>query len=288
MPVEENQVTHGGNQDKLDSVHSLLQGDEKPPIVEESPAPDPSGGSEQDESPQPQDGESQTEESKSETQAEAEKPILFSDLAKGLGVEPGDLYDVEIALSEGREPVTLGALKDSYQDQAQITERETTLAEREVKASNDVMTARRQLEQLVQLLPTIPPELIKQVETLDADKLRTEQRLMVEAIPEWSNAAVLAADSKAIAEHLKPYGFSAAEVGLIQDHRLAKYVRDQMLREQRIKDATGTANAKTAAKNTGKKPARRGPKQDRMAKLRDIAATGKQGQRDAVAELLRG
>lgn len=285
-------MTTGGNREQLAAIDKILTGEpeeSKPDeVVEASAADDSAAGA--GESPE-QTGESQSDKSveESEAAAGAEKPIKFADLAKGLGVEPGDLYDVEISLAEGREPVTLGELKDSYQDQAAHAEKVDALAERESRSTNKMMQARRQLEELVGLLPEgIPPEMVARAEALDAEKVKTEQRLILEVIPEWGNAAQLAADSKLIRAHLLPYGFSDSEIGMIQDHRLAKYVLDQAKREQRVSDAGKSADGKKTSKNAGTRGARRGPKADRMQKLHKIAASGRDGQIKAVSSILSG
>ena len=285
-------ISTGGNKAQIAAIDKILTGEApeaKPDDVVEADATADSVADATGESSE-QTGESQTDKSvEAEADAGAEKPIKFADLAKGLGVEPGDLYDVEISLAEGREPVTLGEMKDAYQDQAALTEKVDALAERESKSTNKMMQARRQLEELVQLLPEgIPPEMVARAEALDAEKVKTEQRLILEVIPEWGNAAQLAADSKLIRAHLLPYGFTDSEIGMIQDHRLAKYVLDQAKREQRVTDAGKSADSKKTSTNTGKRGARRGPKADRMQKLHEIAKSGRDGQIKAVSSILSG
>ena len=203
----------------------------------------------------PTDGAAETPEV---VEVEITPELTLTELAKKLGVKSRDLFDTPMMLSDHGDPVTLGTIKDKLQDAERIRGRETEIEEAGLDQENALMRARQELRAIVAVLPEITPELAQQAQVHLDNQQKVERVSLLDAVPAWRDATVKAADSERIVEHLKPYGFKAVDLAAVYDHRLLKYVRDNMLREQKFKAARDSLkpNGKNRASNkpTGKRP----------------------------------
>lgn len=71
--------------------------------------------------------EPETEEEQEEQEEVTFKGRSLRDVAEAFGVDVSDLYDVQIPVSEGVEPISLGQLKDTYQEAQRVKSRQKDL-----------------------------------------------------------------------------------------------------------------------------------------------------------------
>jgi hypothetical protein len=126
-------------------------------------------------------------------------------------------YALEVPMPNG-EPVTIGALKDAYQQQekrlVEVQQRETAILHRQ-----------QELSELARYVEQLPPELVQSVKAQQERYLREQYDLMVEAIPEWKDAAAFKSGRDAIVEMADEYGITDLIQG-VADHRLVKFLKD--------------------------------------------------------------
>ena len=184
--------------------------------------------------------------------------LTLTELAKKLGVKSSDLFNTPMMLSDHGDPVTLGTIKDKLQDAERIRGRETDIEENALTQENALMVARQELRAIVAVLPEITPELAQKAQAHLNEQAKVERSALLNAVPAWRDEVVKTADTERIVEHLKPYGFSPNDLAAVYDHRLLKYVRDNMLREQKFRAARDSLkpNGKNRKTNkpTGKRP----------------------------------
>ena len=188
-----------GPGDTLDQIDDLLSGKE-PKAPEGEQAAEPTGDSE-------------TEEEGTE-EAQEEIPD---------GVD----YDLVVPISNG-EPVTLGQLKDAYQDQQRIT---LEVQERE----NAIMAQMNELQEMSQHVQ-LPPERLAAIKQRQEQYLMQEHGRMLEAIPEFKDQAAFSEAKKAIDALAADYGISE-EVGKIANHKIVKLLNDFAKLRQGIRAA---------------------------------------------------
>ena len=149
--------------------------------------------------------------------------------------DPGIDYAQEIPLANG-EKLTLGALKDHYQESAQ---REVAMIERE----NAVMTQRQELEDMAQYL-NLPPEVKQQIAQQQIEHLRAQHGQMLAAIPEWKDQAAFEKGRLAIFDLGKEYG---VDLSRVSDAKVVKMLHDFGRLKAQIKGArAGLKQVKTS------------------------------------------
>jgi hypothetical protein len=247
----------------------------------------------EDESPDDDDAprETDTDESPSEDEPKAETPAAnpknLNELAERLDIPVEELYAIEFPDEHG-ESHTLGQLKDLMGAENDYSERDAVLSEDRLQFEQDMLVARSQIEQIVKGLPpeALNPEVLALAKAdyekhlnIEADKLRV-------AMPEWKDPAARKADLELMAAHMKPYGFSMADLKGLQDSRLFKYLRDNQRREVHI--ATLTKGVKKKARDSkrmhGKQPPSKSKRQSIVERGR--AATDNRGKVSAISDLL--
>ena len=126
-----------------------------------------------------------------------------------------------------------------------------------------------------------------------SERLERERALLYSAVPEWKDSVKHAADRKAMIDYLKPWGFTSADVAAIEDHRVARFVRDQMNAARRTRDAEDRARkAKQQGANAEEPTPGRHRPSGFAVRVRSIieqgkAATTAEGKAEAVGALLR-
>jgi hypothetical protein len=152
-------------------------------------------------------------------------------------------YTQEVPLSNG-EKVTLGALKDAYQAQAQqvlaITEREQTVA-RQLAEVRD----------LTEALQALPPEKVEQVIQDRREYARQQHQAMLDAIPAWKDAGKFEAGRKAIHDLAESYGPDAQQmVGQLVNATAVRMLHDYATLRAAVKAAAATTKPVTQPKPT--------------------------------------
>ena len=230
-PISDINATQSDSPANIDAIASILRG-ETPEDKQAEP----------DESPEPV-GESQGDEEvpdsePDESPKKAAKPKDLNDLAERLGLEVKDIYAIEFPNASG-ETHTIGELKDLMAQESDFSRRDHDLAERKVKQENELLRAKQQLSLVLKAIPAdmINRELLAKANAELEAHLGDETRKLLSIIPEWGDAVVKEADLQGMGTHMEQYGFGRAEVDRIIDHRMVKYIRDNMQREKRMAKA---------------------------------------------------
>src|SRR5690606_25311843 len=97
------------------------------------------------------------------------------------------------------------------------------------------------LQTLLSSLPpsAIKPEVLEVARQKHAQALRMERQKTLEVIPEWQDESRREEELTGIVDHLNDYGFPKNYLETVYDHRTMRYIRDNYLREQRIRKALG-------------------------------------------------
>lgn len=189
------------------------------------------------------------------------KPKKFNDLAGTLGMELDDLYKLEIAAGTDGTPVTVEQLKDLHAKQDDFTLRELQFEEQRQVKEGELIRAQDELRELMAALPekAIKPEVLERLRKKRDETQTLERGKTLEAIPEWRDEKRRTEDIRGMVEHLKGYGFPENYLQSVFNHRSLKYIRDNWLRETRIRRAlesvkSGKPNPTTTTPATGKAP----------------------------------
>jgi hypothetical protein len=138
-------------------------------------------------------------------------------------------YEKEIPMPNG-EHVTIGALKDLWQQQAnvqlEITERENTM-----------IANARQLEKLIEWTDAIPPEYKEQVIAFKQQELAQEHNKMLKAIPEWNDRNTYELGRQGIFNLAQEYDMVDL-VSNLTDHRAIKLLNDYAKLKASLKAVT--------------------------------------------------
>lgn len=248
-------------------------------------------------------------EGEEEAGAAGDDSVTVAELAKSLGVRPGELYDqvkveVEVIGADGektRAPVSLGELRRGYVDAKRLERDREAFETDSDKRSLAFMQTRAELEALGGLIaPHAPREVVDRMQAMIGERDAREKVLMLEAVPEWKDSGRFVADRSMMIEFLKPWGFKAADVLAIADHRIARFVRDMARQARRSAEAERKARERGsgAGANGEGKPRGQGAPDGRRsvaplkARLANIvkagrAATTQEGKTQAIGALLR-
>lgn len=168
------------------------------------------------------------------------KPKTMAELAVTLGVEPAELYGIQVpSAQEGAEPYTLGKLKDLAAEHDDFTLRSLRLEDDARKRQSEFMRAEAELQEILATLPpdAIKPEARAKLEAKRNRALVSERQRVLEVIPEWKDATVRTQEIESMVEHLKDYGFPETYLSSVFDHRTLRYIRANWQREQQIRKA---------------------------------------------------
>lgn len=272
----------------------------------------------------------ETEESEELPEAAEEDEDAFTvaeigQLAEHNGIPLEELYEIGVPVTgpDGtRHVVSLGQIKDSYQDQS-IAKKAIADAKREaevyaqkyqqmdeaihenaarshayVQAAQKELTAEfnsvnwQQLQQenpgayaarrqdfierngkLQQMEQAIAQEyrqhkdtLRQQTEAQQQERLTREYRALLDAVPEWQDEKVAAAEKQALSDFLMQSGFRKEEVDAASDHRIIMLARDAMRYRDQLKKAD---TAKKRVIRIGKKPLKPGSRQSKADQKQD-------------------
>ena len=231
----------GGGGEVMDQVEDLLAGKELP-SPEGGEAAEPTGDSETDEE------------------------------APEVEIPDGVDYEQEVTMSDGSK-LTLGALKDAYQNQQTQT---LEIQERE----NAVMAQMAEMQELSQYTQ-LPPDKVAMIRQRQEQYMAEQHGLMLTAIPAFKDQAVFAEAKKGIEGLAAEYGIQDT-VAKVTDHRVVKLLHDFATLRQGIRAAkdnvkplrssdpkahskpAGKINAATAAAQLA---AKTGSKGDQMAAI---------------------
>lgn len=179
------------------------------------------------------------EQSKSGTKP-APKPKKLKELASYAKLTDDELYGIEVPSAiEGAPNYTLGKLKDLAKEHDDFTlnglKREQGFRDKEA----GLLRAEQELRDLFATIPegAIKPE-VREALKARRTKAETEERQRVlEVIPGWQDREVRTQELGAMVEHMRDNGFPESYLAQVLDHRTLRYIRNNMVRDQRIKAA---------------------------------------------------
>ncbi len=212
-------------------------------------------------------GDDQAESGGSQHKTELTK---FNDLAGATDLELDALYKLTISMDEGGEPVTIEQLKDSYKQRTDFDVSVIEFEERRTQQENELLQAKTELQEILQALPAnaVKKEVLDKIRAKSEQTRTAEQQKTLEVIPDWQDEDKRTADIAAMAEHLKGYGFPATYLSQVVNHQQLKYIRDNMLRERRIREAIAKVRAgkpgKSSTSKAQKKPPNKGTALDKI------------------------
>lgn len=215
--------------------------------------------------PEPQaQAESDSDARGSDENAELQK---FNDLAERLGVDLDALYKLEVSQADDGSPVTVEALKDAYAKQSELSLREIEFEEQRTERESKLMQAQEELRELMASLPegALNPQTVQKLREKRAAQVDIERRRTLDVIPEWKDDARRTKDIEGMVDHLRQYGYPVNHLEQVTDHRQMKYIRDNYLREQRIRSALAKVRAGKPDPLPASKPAGRAPSKTPLA-----------------------
>ena len=214
---------------ELEQVAALFRG-------EDGDTPDERENAQESQAPDDDGGEL------AEKSANNAPPKSLDELAEKLGIKTADLYALEIGQpGESGKTITLGELKDLAQTQDGFQVEQLEWEEKRAEREAELMRSMGELQELVAMLPksAISQDLLRKVATRRAQAAEAEERATLRVIPDWRDGEAKQRDLLKMSEHLARYGFPANYAESIVDHRTLFFIRESMLREQRIKRALG-------------------------------------------------
>ena len=229
--------------DVLDQIAAFMAGVDAPNADDAGSGTDiPEGESEGSGDPERQDeggefdgeGEEQGSDDAGTEGEASTPPATLTEAAERLGLDPADFYALTLNASGDGEPVTLGQLKDAYQEResaaVEITKRETALDEREAALQGE----QRLWGQIGQTLSEkLTPAQVQTLQKQMADREQAERRAMVQAIPEFADQAAFGQFRDDATKTLAAYGYSPQEMSIV-DHRQIVMLRDLMRMKSRL------------------------------------------------------
>ena len=219
--------------------------------------------------------------------------LALDSLAERAGLTVEELYGVALPLGDGRDPVTLGTLKDRFNELARVDDARGLLDEQRTDFENNMIRSRQELSAIIAQLPEIPPALLQQAVAAQRQHVDSERAALREAKAEWKDPEVFRAAQDQMLETVSVYGFNRTDLDMVLDHRLVKLVYDYSQLKKQYAAAKASAKEIT---NGGRQPF---PKQQRQTgakratrahqDLLKRARTGTtQDKTAAVAALLQG
>ena len=213
---------------------------------------------------------------------ETVKPGTLKDLAERLKLSTKELYDIQVGMPEGAEPVTLGQLKDLAQQQVDWTERRHQADVERQRIKNDEMQTRQEIAQVLASIPKqfLSPEVIQKARTEWQTYQAAEYQQTLARIPDFDQKQP---ELLALA---KEYGISQAEFESVPDHRFRAVLND--LAELRGKYAKADAMSKEIRTPPKPVPSRaKGKEPQHLAQSRRIRSANTEDKRvSAIADLL--
>ena len=239
-----------------------------------------------DKPPTPPDTETQAAEPATETAPDEEvapetetAPKTIKQLAEKLGIKASELYDITVNMPDGAE-ISLGALKDQYQQADTLTSKQDALDERRTAFDTEMSAKHTELADLAQVIDpaSLTPEQRDAYGQFVQQRSARELSLLLSTTPEWKDSVQREADQQLMRKHVARYNMSKGELDGVTSHKMIRIIRDAALAAQR--------KAKTPPK--GQKPTRTPIKpRDDLATIVADAKSGKRTERQALGDVLR-
>jgi len=267
-----------------DQVHDLINGGGEPdPDGTLPPRADP-GGDELEERYQ------EALRERGEEPEEKPGPASAKDALEALiATDKAAAYDVAIFNTGDGEPVTLGQLKDAWQDRETAT-RETVAKAAALDArESEILAHQTLISEMGDAIEThIPPELVSQYASRMQAEAGRERRKALETMPELADPTVYEAFRNEAAEYVKQFGYRPEEL-VIRDHRMLRVLKQAMndrKRLQKLLDFKPAHKAPASLKQSARRGDGGGETQQAIERAKK---TGSQGdQLAAISKLIGG
>lgn len=196
-------------------------------------------------------------------------------------------YDLEVPMPDGGESQTIGQLKDFFQQHQEWQQERDDWADTRTSQENELLVARQQIVELSQLMGEVKPEVIQALAAQQQARIEQQRNLMMQSIPDWQDQEKMKADRARIVETAAEYGVTAQDIGLVNDHRFVKMLKDFADMKQR--QARGQAALDKAAKPPkGQKVSGKVKEKPRTAQLVERAKAGnRDDQMAAISALIK-
>lgn len=160
----------------------------------------------------------------------------LDDLAKALKTDKAKLYDVKLKLRETGKEITLGELKDHYQEYDDIDVQRLEWHNEKKNQELELANARKEIEVLASLLPkdALNKEKLEAARQIVAAQLERQRKDLLRRVPEWNDSDIRKDEIEKINNHLKEYDLTFKD---ISDSRIAHYIRNNWLRELAVEKA---------------------------------------------------
>lgn len=170
-----------------------------------------------------------------------EQDTTLEDVAKALRLKPAELNRMEITVDGQR--VRLGDLKAGWARVAKLDQERAEFDERVTATELEQIDAHRRIMAVLDEFPerSLPPAVLQRVNQRYEQTRHEEAALLTKARPAWGDAKYVESERGAMLDLAKRYGFSAAEIGSILDHRQILLLQDFAHATARIDAAKGAA-----------------------------------------------
>ena len=211
-------------------------------------------------------------------------------LAERLGVKPDEIYKMQIPMRDDGTMVTLGELKDQAGKALDLDAMTVEIDERRTAFENDMLRSRQQLNDIVSLLPEVPPALVERARAAQIEVADRERNALLEVMPAWRDDAVYQSARDDILAAVADYGFQRFDLDAVVDHRLTKLLHDFAGMKKRIAAANAKAKEiRDALPKGGKRVSEKATRKRTRDAAAEKARTGSTGDKvAAVGQLLLG
>jgi len=218
------------------------------------------------------------------------KAETLAELAEQLGVDADEIYKLKIPMRDDGEMVTLGALKDQAGKALDLDAQSAEIEERRTSFENDMLRSRQQLNDIVSLLPEVPPALVERARANQIEATDRERNALLEVMPAWKDDQVYQSAQADILEAVADYGFQRFDLDAVVDHRLIKLLHDFTGMKKRIAAANAKAKElRDATPRRGKRVSEKAQKLRGRAAAAEKAKAGTTGDKvAAVGQILSG
>ena len=247
-----------------------------------------------DESPEPAAaGEPETSEGESppvdpEQPEPVEIPTTPDELAKKLGIDVSDVYNLKVPRANGREPMTLGELKDleANADEVQqlrvkFEDEQAAFRSERLKFTQELQVLGGALQQAMQSGSPLDQETVQKAQQAWQTEVEQQNALARQIAPELANEATVERIEAEAAQYGAPKGFMSSGLPAWIQIRLARL--SQL--EQRIESAKAKQVKPT---KTPSKPAASQPKPTKAQVRERVQNADDAGFADEVGKLLFG
>jgi hypothetical protein len=211
-------------------------------------------------------------------ETEAIAPKNVKELAEKLGISAKDLYDnLEV---NGK---SLGTIKDEMQNYDALTTTRDELDTRRVEFDTKMTQQVQEVTAVAEIMgmDRLTPAEKQQVQGVLQQRKDREVKALLISTPEWSDTVTRTADVASMVADVAPFNLSEADLGLIEDHRLIRYIRHQAL-----KNARDVKEPKALPKGQRPTGSKRKPRDDPKTIVSE-AKSGQRDQRTALGDVLR-